>query len=149
MRAGLHQHGGIVQCLFAGGVSHEGQVDEDQRTLVAAFDAGGVVGHIGDADRQGAVMPLQHHAEGIADQQHVDAGLAGGLGESGVIAGQHGDLLAALLEALQGGQGNVRHENRPHSGVQQAAGAASIWPALASVCTGAGQRDAYSPDGGA
>ena len=110
---GLHQGCTVMQRLFGGGIGHKGQVRENQRATVAAFDAGDVVSHIGNADRQGAVMALQDHAQGVADQQHLDSGLAGNLGEGGVVAGQHGDFLTALLEALQGGQGYIRHGNRP------------------------------------
>jgi hypothetical protein len=136
MGTGLHQCGAVVQGLFEGGVGHKGQVGEDQCAPVAAFDAGGVVGHIAHADRQGAVMALQNHTQGVAHQQYINPGLAGGLGEGGVIAGQHGDFLAALLEAVQGGQGYIRHENCPHSGIQSAVALPQVglhWPRIAPV----------------
>ncbi|MOA49028.1 hypothetical protein D3C78_1718570 [compost metagenome] len=56
-------------------------------------------------------MALQDHAQGIADQQHFHAGLAGSLGKRGIVGGQHGDLLAFLLEPQQGAYGYLWHEN--------------------------------------
>ena len=79
--AGLHQQRRIVQGLLGGRVGHERQVGDDHRAAVATLDAGSVVGHIGDGDRQGAVVTLQDHAERVADQQHLDACIAGRLGE--------------------------------------------------------------------
>ncbi|MNP82870.1 hypothetical protein D3C76_1816450 [compost metagenome] len=55
-------------------------------------------------------MPLQDIAERIADQQHLDAGRAGGCGEGRVVAGQHDDLLAVLLETAQSGEGDISHQ---------------------------------------
>ncbi len=75
-------------------------------------------------------MALQDHAQGVANQQHIDTRLAGRMGEGGVIAGQHGDLFTVLLEALQGGQGNVRHFKGPRSGSVYRFCLAAIRPAI-------------------
>ncbi|VTQ32412.1 Uncharacterised protein [Pseudomonas aeruginosa] len=111
--AGLHQADRVGKGLGHGMAGFEGQVGDDQGTFVTAFHAGRVIGHFLVADRQGAVVTLQYHSERISDQKHVHAGLAGGVGEGGVVAGQHGDLLAALLQPLQGGQGYIRHGKAP------------------------------------
>ncbi|MNP31017.1 hypothetical protein D3C76_1241200 [compost metagenome] len=108
--AGLHQHGAVGERLVGGGISHEWQVSQNQRALIAALDAGNVVGHFSRGDRQRAVVPLQYHAQGVAHEQDLNAGLAGGLREGRVVAGQHGYFLTLELQALQGGQGNVWHE---------------------------------------
>ncbi|MCY1175339.1 hypothetical protein D9M73_155720 [compost metagenome] len=107
--AGLHQCGAVGKGLLRRGVGHERQVGEDQRAVVAAFDAGGVVGHLRRGDRQGAVVALQDHPQRVAHQQHFNAGLAGGLGEGRVVAGQHGDFFTLGLEAVKGGKGYFRH----------------------------------------
>jgi hypothetical protein len=65
-----------------------------------------VVLHAGQADRRGGGLALQHHAQGITDQQDVDTGLVQQGGEGGVVAGQHGDLLAAAVHVLQAMQGD-------------------------------------------
>ncbi len=114
MGAGLHQLGRAAQGLFSGGVGHEWQVGQDQCPVVAALDRRDVIGHVSGADGQGAVVSLQHHAQGVAYQQDFDACLAAGVGKGGVVAGQHGDFLTFLLEALQGGQSDVWHERGPH-----------------------------------
>ncbi len=54
-------------------------------------------------------MPLQDHAEGVANQHYLDAGLTFNVGEGGVVGCQTNDLFAALLELVQCGQSNVRH----------------------------------------
>ena len=51
----------------------ERHVCDDERLLRTARHAGGVVHHVVQRHRQRGVMPLQHHAERIADQQHVHA----------------------------------------------------------------------------
>jgi hypothetical protein len=43
-------------------------------------------------------VALHHHAEGVADQEHVDAGLVAKRREARVVAREHGDLLAALAQ---------------------------------------------------
>ncbi len=110
VRAGLHQQGAVDHGLLGGGVGHERQVGEDQGIAVTAFDGGHVISHFCGGDRQGAVVALQNHAEGVAHQQHFDAGLVAGVGEGRVVAGQHGDFFTFLLQTLQGGQGDGWHE---------------------------------------
>ncbi|MNR35513.1 hypothetical protein D3C85_1533640 [compost metagenome] len=56
-------------------------------------------------------MALQDIAERVADQQHLDAGRASGCGEGGVVAGQHDDLHAVLLELLQCSESDVSHHD--------------------------------------
>ena len=107
--AGLHQLGAVGQSLFQGGVGHERQIGHDQCALVAALDRSCVVRHVVDADRQGAVVTLQDHTQGVADQHHLDTGFAFNMGEGRVVGCQANDLFAALLELVQCGQSNVRH----------------------------------------
>ncbi len=109
MGAGLHQRRTVGKGRFGRGVGHERQVGENQCAVIAALDRGGVVGHVCRGDRQGAVMALQDHAQGVAHQQDVDASLAGCLGERRVIAGQHGDFFTLGLQAIEGGKGYFRH----------------------------------------
>jgi hypothetical protein len=71
-----------------------------------------VVGHLGELDRQGRGVALHDHAERIADQQHVDAGGVEHAREAGVVAGQHGELLAAFAHRLEGGK-RGRHLRPP------------------------------------
>ena len=44
-----------------------------------------VVLHVLHGDGQRAVVALHHHAEGVADQEHVDAGLVAKRGEARVV----------------------------------------------------------------
>jgi hypothetical protein len=55
----------------------ERHVGDHQRARAAARDAAHVVLGLLDRHRQGRVVALDHHAERVADQQHVDAGLVG------------------------------------------------------------------------
>jgi hypothetical protein len=110
VRTGLHQHRTVGEGLFGGGVGHEGKVGEDHCTLIAAFDAGNVIGHFGSGDWQRTVVALQDHPQRVADQQHFDTRLAGSVGEGRVVAGEHGDLFTFLLQAQQGRNGDIWHE---------------------------------------
>ena len=75
LRAGLHQTAALRKRLLARlVVAGERQVGDQPGVAVAARHAARVVRHLVERHRQGAVVPLQHHAERIADQQHVDAG---------------------------------------------------------------------------
>ena len=51
-------------------------------------------------------MPLHHHAERIAHQQHIHARAVHQRGEAGFIASKHGNFLALRFHFLQGIDGN-------------------------------------------
>ena len=74
--AGLHQRMGGSECPLKCGATHEGHVGHDQAALIATGHGGGVIGELLGGHRQGAVVALQHHAKGVADQHHIDSGLA-------------------------------------------------------------------------
>ncbi len=109
MGAGPHQPGGIVQCVFKGGATHERHVRHDQRLLGAAGHAFGVIGHIRNGDRDGAVVALQHVAQRIAHQYHFHAGIALKAGEAAVVGGEAGEFLPRLLHLLERGDCNLLH----------------------------------------
>mgnify|MGYP001319301326 CR=1 FL=1 len=68
--------------------------------------AAGVVTDIVNGHRQGAVMPLKHHPEGVADKDYVNARFTDHLGKGGVIGGKGSEGFAPLLELTQGIDGN-------------------------------------------
>jgi hypothetical protein len=73
--------------------------------------------------RQRGVEPLHHHAEGVADEQHVDARLVENPRERIVVGGEHGDLLAMLaLEDL-----GYRHLLRVHGSVSPPESRRALW----------------------
>ncbi len=74
----------------------------------AGGDAARVVEHVGERHRQRRVVTLDHHAERIADQQHVDAGAFAERGEARVVGGQHRDLLAVAGHRRERGDGDAR-----------------------------------------
>ena len=106
LRAGPHQRGGVLQGLGFRGVAHERHVAHQQGAFVAALDATHVIDHVVHGDRQGAVVPLQHHAERVAHEQHFDAGAGRHAGEAGVIGRQADEFLARALHLVQAGQGD-------------------------------------------
>ncbi len=76
-------------------VGAERQVDHQARMLRAAPDSGAVHHHHVEGDGQRAFETVDHHAEGIADQQQVDMGIERPRHRRGV-GGQADDLVLAL-----------------------------------------------------
>ena len=114
LRARCHQRGRAAERLLRRFlVAAEGQVGDEKGALAAARDAARVVGHVVEGDRQRGVVPLQHHAERVPDQQAVQAGGVEHRGEARVVAGEHGDLLAILAQLLQGPDAESRHASLP------------------------------------
>jgi len=66
-----------------------------------------VVDHLGELYRQRRGVALHHHAERVADQQHLDAGGVEHAREAGIVAGEHGDLFALAAHGLESGQGEA------------------------------------------
>ena len=107
VRARRHQpRSGGKRALGRGLVAAEGQVGDDEGAFGARGHAARVVRHLGELHRQGRGVALHHHAERVADQQHVDAGGIEHAREAGVVAGEHGDFFAAFAHGLEGGQGD-------------------------------------------
>jgi hypothetical protein len=77
-----------------------------------------VVGDVGDGDRQRRVVALDHVAQRIADQQHVDAGAVEQAREAGVVAGEHDDLLAGLIKLGEVGLGQAAGDALSGHGVE-------------------------------
>jgi hypothetical protein len=68
-----------------------------------------VIGHVLDGDGNGAVVPLQHHAEGVADQHGLGTGFVDEAGEGGVVGGDADELLASGLHLVEGADGDFCH----------------------------------------
>jgi hypothetical protein len=112
--AGGHQADGVAQRpLRAFLEGPERHVGNHQRSPARAGDARGVVGDVGEGDRQGRVVPLQDHAERVADEQGIDARGFTELGEAGVVAGEDRDLFAA---GAHPGQVDMRQAARRNVG---------------------------------
>ncbi len=67
-----------------------------------------MVHHVVERDRDGVGLALHDHADGVADQDHVDTGQVDEAGERDVVGGDHGDLLAERLHPRQIGNGDLR-----------------------------------------
>lgn len=104
MRTGAHQRSTAFKGLFFGGIGHERQIRHDQRALITPAHAFGVIDHVCQGHRHGAVMTLQYVAQGIAHQQHLDAGSTGQMGKGAVVGGEHGKFFALLFEFVQGAE---------------------------------------------
>ena len=106
--AGGHQLHGVAEGQFRGFlVGAEGHVGDDQGAVAAPGHHGGVVDHVGQGHRQGGIVALHHHAEGIAHQHGIDPGVVAEAGKAGVVAGQHGDFLAGGPELGHVGDGQA------------------------------------------
>ena len=111
LRAGRHQLRRIPERIRGTSLEcAERHVGDDPRAFGTARNTGRVINNVGERDRQGRVMALQHHAERIADQQRIHARGVEHRGKTRVVAGQHRDLLAVLRHLVQGGLVN------PHVG---------------------------------
>jgi len=95
----LHQAHRVLECEVPGGIAHEGEIRNEERPVEPASYRGAVVGHVvhGDGDR--GVVSLDHHAEGVPDQHHIDIRRIEQHRETRVITGEAGDLLAIRLHA--------------------------------------------------
>ena len=102
MRACRHQFGSSGKRLFFTLlIRTKRQVADNHRVFRTARDVFSVVTHIAQADGQRGFAPLHGHAQGIAHQQDIDAGVIHQRGKAGFIGGQHGDFFAFCLHLLQ------------------------------------------------
>ena len=86
-------------------VGHEGHVADDEGVLSAAGDGGTVVDHVLHGDGEGVLVAEHDVAEGVADEDAVDAGLVLELGGGVVVCGQHAELAALGLGLCEGCDG--------------------------------------------
>ena len=103
---GFLQHArGVHEGLFLRGlVGGERHVDDHQRALRAAHHRMALQDHHLERDRNGGFQPVHHHAERIADQDHVAIFVDKARGVR-VIGRQAHDRLAALAgENIRGGE---------------------------------------------
>ena len=107
IRARTHDGGRIFKGLFRRRVSHKRQIGEQQAIRRAATHRLRVVSDILNRHRQGGVMPLYCHPQGIPDQHHIDPFVGKQSGETVVISSNGGEaffLLFALLQQREGGR---------------------------------------------
>ena len=95
-------------------VGHKGHVANQQGVLRPASHSFAVVQHILHGDRQGVGVAQDHHAERIAYQDGIDAGLVDRQSGGIIIGRQHADDLAVLLALAQG----VRGDFFPFDGIR-------------------------------
>ena len=107
MRAGRHQLCRRRKCLlFALLICAKRQITDNHGIFSAASHAFSVVAHILQAHRQSGLTTLHRHAQRIAYQQYIHAGIVHQRGKAGFISGQHGDFLALCFHFLQSVYGN-------------------------------------------
>ncbi len=88
--------------LLGTGITHERQIGNDHRPLAAAPYQAGVVDHLLQSHRHGALLPLQHHAKRIPDQRHRYSRLIQKMGKTGIVGGEGSELLSSLFHLAQG-----------------------------------------------
>ena len=93
--AGVDQHAlGIDQRPFRRGIAEERQIGHQQGATETATHRGAVIDDVVNLCRQGGGMTLDDHAQRVADQQRVNAGLLHDRGGHVVVGRQHGDMFA-------------------------------------------------------
>ncbi len=88
--------GAFEGLLRADLVAHEGQVGDDEGAADAAGDDAGVVDHLVEGDGERVGLALDDHAEGVADEEAVDAGDVEESGGGVVVGGEHREAVAAF-----------------------------------------------------
>ena len=106
VRAGGDEAAGVGDGLVGRVVAGEGEVGDDKRALRAAGDGGGVMEHVLHGDVGGVGEAEDDHAEGIADEEDVDAAFVEQPRGRVVVGGEDGELFAA---AFHGGAVGGRH----------------------------------------
>jgi flavin-dependent dehydrogenase len=114
----LHQLAGVADALLDRClVRHERHVADDMCTPGTARYRTAVVRDLVERHRQGGVVALDDHAERVAHEEHVRAGLVEQPREGRVVGREHRDLLAPSLHLPEGVDGDLRglHSARPFS----------------------------------
>ena len=105
---------GVAHRLLVGDlVAHERHVADDEGVGGAAAHRLGVHDALVHGHRHRAGVAVDAHAERVADEDHVDAGLLLEGGHRIGVAGEPGDLLAALLHLVQIEHALLSHEVAP------------------------------------
>ena len=105
----FHQPAGVRNGLPRIHVGQERHIGHQQRPTATTGHAAGMVDHLVEGHRQGALLPLNHHSERIPHQQDLHPRRIEQRGEAAVVGGQTGELLSRLLHLLQGGEGDPLH----------------------------------------
>ena len=96
LRPGGDEAAGGFQRLLRRVVGVDRQIADDQRLRLGAGDGGHVVQHVVERDVGGVRKSEHHHAERIADEQHIHAAFVEQAGGGVVVGGQHRDRAAAF-----------------------------------------------------
>jgi hypothetical protein len=105
----LHQAHRVGKRQIARWITHERQVGDQERTLQATRHGCAVVDHVVHGDGHGGGVSLDHHAERVSNQHHIDAAGVEQCREAGIIRGQAGNLLTALLHLIE----STERDRRP------------------------------------
>ena len=102
LRAHGHERGSILIGLLGRDlVAPKWHVGHHQSHRLGTGHAGRVIRHIFQGDRQGGVVALQDHTQGIANEQNLHPGCIEHMGKGCVIAGEHGEPLTLGRSHLQ------------------------------------------------
>ena len=110
----LEETDGVAHRLvLVGLVGAEGHIGNDEGALGAAHDGLGVMDDFVHGDGHGGVVAQDDHAQGIANEDAGNTGLIDETGAGVVVAGDHGETLAAILECAQAVDGASGHGGGP------------------------------------
>lgn len=101
--AGCDEAAGGGECLAGSIVGVYRKVRDDEGGRAGAGDGGEVMENVIESDVGGVRESEDDHAEGIADEEKIDAGLIEKAGGGVVVAGEGGDGIEALPKGDCGG----------------------------------------------
>ncbi len=97
----LHQPPGVGERLLdADVIAHKGHVADHQRLVRHPRDDAGVVDDVVERHRDRELVPLNHHAQRVADQQHRHARRLADARAHRVVSRQHHDRLVLSFHFL-------------------------------------------------
>ena len=110
LRASRHQFCSVRERFLRTDLKRaEWHIAHDESLLRSACYTASVIDHIVQRHWQRTIMPLQHHAERIAHQQHIHALRFEQRGKACVVASQHGDFFFLAAHGLQFSQCGSHH----------------------------------------
>ncbi len=114
--AGLDEALGVVEGFGGGGVAVDGEVGDEEGAGGAPGGGGGMVEHVLHGDVGGVRVAEDDHAEGVADEDEIEAGFVEETGGGVVVGGEGRDGRAGGFPVTEGGcflrTGHGREDHR-------------------------------------
>ena len=103
VRTGAEKCGGCGQCGLRGGIGLKGQISQEERAPNVTCNTCGMVRHLRNGHRHSGCVPLDNHAQRVADKNKINPIGIQDAGKHSVIGSQHRQLAIVLLGFGQSG----------------------------------------------